>query len=214
MGDDWDFLDSLDFGTDDAPDLSPLGYDDGEGLELIDQDFNPRIYRAQAKRSMKNYDRRENLKSFLKEPPKRGETVHLIVKENCSMWDFAPVFNEWLGTIKEFYGATWRLSKEAANEYIKMVDDGKIKKGFWLLDKYFKRLEPATLYKIEQKTKGIGWVKIRRTHIKLMLLNCAPEWITITGSMNMARESKLIESIQITNDETLFNWNRGFFNEL
>lgn len=213
MGDEWDFLDSMEFETD-ASSLSPLGFDDGEGSELIDQDFSPRMMRASLKREIKNYDRRENLKQFLGDPPKSGEEIALVVKENCSMWDFAPVFAEQLGEIREFYGATWRLSKEAAGEFIKLLETGKIKKGYWLLDKYFKQLEPATLYKVESATKEKGWVKIRRTHIKLMLLNCDPDFISITGSMNMARESKLIESIQIVNDATLFDFYKNFMEEL
>lgn len=217
MGDDWDFLDSLDFGTDDAPDLSPLGYDEGEGNdELIDAPLKPTAYRRRLKQKAKTFKNVEELKAIMKEPPAIGEEIHFIVKDTFSMWTLAPVLIDLLGNVDSLYGATWRLSLQALNEFKGMLDAGRFRRAYWLLDKYFEKLEPSIVYQLKEKlaTTGKGWVKIRRSHIKVLLLESPPNYLVGLGSVNMATKVKLIENLQLLNDKEIFNFYRSFFEEV
>ena len=215
MADEFDFWDAaLDFDGD-AFCPSPLGYDDGEGLEPFDGEFSPRAFRLNLKRQSKTIENRNQLVELIKDPPRSGEEIHLVCKDNCSMWDFAPVFIERLGRAKTLYGTSWRVSNYVVSELARLCDAGEIEKTCWIVDKRFRDLEPAICYKLENQAKKTGgWVKTRRTHIKLLLIETEKDKIVVTGSMNMARESKLLELIQTTNDKELFDFYRQFFEEV
>ena len=215
MADDFDFLnDAIDFDSD-AFCPSPIGFDDGEGWESFDGEFSPRAYRLSLKRQSKTLENRNQFVELIKEPPRSGEEIHLVCKDNCSMWDFAPVFIERLGRAKTLYGTSWRVSNYVVGELAQLLDAGQIKRTCWIVDKRFRELEPAICYKLEtQAKKSGGWVKTRRTHIKLLLIETETDHIVVTGSMNMARESKLLELIQTTNSAELFSFYRSFFEDV
>ncbi len=207
-----DFFDD-DFFTDVYPTFN-IGFDDGEGMESGAPKITPRTLRLRVKQDLKKLGQRSNLKSLFKSVPADGEQVHIISAGMFNFWTFTPVVQEILNRpVESLYCATWMVNAQSVQECLDMMDAGQVRKACWLVGKYLKARDPSTFYRLNEGVKRrAGWVKAIETHIKIILIESPPDFITITGSANMS-ENKRLEGAQVTNSRETWEFYKAMFEE-
>lgn len=211
VGDKFDFFNE--FMEDDADaffyGLESIGAD---GVACEEDDGKPQItaraLRTRAKQNLKKTSQRETLRDLLKTIPRVGETTHVISSGKFNFWTFVPVIHGIINQpIDALYCATWMVNAQSVKELVQLLDAGIVRESRWIVGNYLKTREPLiySQLKTELETKGRGWVKAMETHIKLILIESPPFYLTVTGSANMT-ENKRLEGCQLTNDRDTFEF--------
>lgn len=177
-------------------------YEDG-----VAPTITPRALRNRAKQDLKKMGRRESLRELIKAIPEEGETLHVVSSGKFNFWTYVPVINELINQpIDVLYCASWMVGAQCVKELFQLMDAGIVRESRWVVGAYLKSRDPEVyrqLLKLEEKKRG--WVKAMETHIKLILIDSPPYYLTVTGSANMS-ENKRLEGTQLTNDRDVYEF--------
>lgn len=210
VGDEFDFFNE--FMDDDEEALFyGLESNSGEWLQAYEDGaaptITPRALRNRAKQDLKKMGRRESLRELIKAIPEEGETLHVVSSGKFNFWTYVPVINELINQpIDVLYCASWMVGAQCVKELFQLMDAGIVRESRWVVGAYLKSRDPEVyrqLLKLEEKKRG--WVKAMETHIKLILIDSPPYYLTVTGSANMS-ENKRLEGTQLTNDRDVYEF--------
>lgn len=147
------------------------------------------------------------MRELIKAIPEEGETLHVVSSGKFNFWTYVPVINELINQpIDVLYCASWMVGAQCVKELFQLMDAGIVRESRWVVGAYLKSRDPEVyrqLLKLEEKKRG--WVKAMETHIKLILIDSPPYYLTVTGSANMS-ENKRLEGTQLTNDRDVYEF--------
>jgi hypothetical protein len=186
---------------------------------LQDSNFNAlskkSSFKKIAKTSMRD-DNFDNIIDELKGLPKPNEII-FIKTNGCS--DTGSIFTNILTkeNIEVLYLSTWVISRNNIERIIKAIDNGALKKCYFVVSKRLKELKKsdyAFLVEEFRKRKESCFFKVCNSHAKTFSVKTDKgNLYTVTGSGNWT-ENPRIENFVIFNDENAFNHNKDWMEEM
>jgi hypothetical protein len=147
--------------------------------------------------------------------PKLNEVV-FIKTNGCS--DTGSIFTHILSNenIEVLYLSTWVISRNNIERIIKAIDNGTLKKCYFVVSKRLKELKKsdyAFLVEEFSKRKESCFFKVCNSHAKTFSVKTENNYYTVTGSGNWT-ENPRIENYVIFNDINAFNHNKEWMEEM
>lgn len=171
------------------------------------------------KKQIKKNDRNDNFNNLIKEVnglPNQEECV-LIKTNGCS--DTGSIFQHIIdnGNCNELYLSTWIISRQNIEIITKALDNGKLKKLFFVVSKRLKELKKSDYsFLVEElnKRKEKTVYKIFNSHAKTFSISTENgNYYTVSGSGNWT-ENPRVENYVIFNDINVFNHSKEWMIEM
>lgn len=177
--------------------------------------ISPRIHRRQRKLKTLNAMKKEALADLMTTLPEPGYSYHVISNGTFDYWSWIPVMAGYMGHVAEFYGSTWTLNRQNANELLELLDAGTIATASVITGLYFRRREPQ-IYGLLHKgmsERGMRCVGIEN-HAKVALIGNpdTDTWIVIEGSANWTANPRIEQNV-VSNDRELYEFHRNWMEE-
>lgn len=181
------------------------------------EDINPRSFRKTYKRKQERIKQKETLCELIREPPRKGEEIHVVGANKFMFFTWIPMIIDWIEYADEYYCSTWTANFQSAKEFFDLCDAGKVRGevGF-MFGTYFKRREPVVYARYaEELHKRGGWIKSFENHAKIMLLSNKErgDFLTVEGSGNLTNNPRF-EQYVIINDRDLWEWHKDWIQEI
>lgn len=120
-------------------------------------------------------------------------------------------------SLKELYLATWIISRQNIEVLTKALDEGRLKKAYFVVSTRLKELKKANYsFLVEEFQKRSDKIKFKvcNSHAKTFSVSDTEgNYFTVTGSGNWT-ENPRIENYLILNNKDLFNHNKDWMTEL
>jgi len=164
---------------------------------------------------MESMRKRDHLETIVPDPPKPGESIHIITNGKADFWTWIPHMVKWCGTVKELYCSTWTLNRTCCVELFELMDAGIIEKATFLTGLYFKRRETAVYATLLQglQARNQRYVAFEN-HTKITLLRAkhTHHHLVAEGSANLTSNPRL-EQVVLSDDPALYAFHRGWMEE-
>lgn len=142
--------------------------------------------------------------------PRKGETIHAVVRGDFVFCDIIPIFLE--SPAKKVAIATLGLSLNNAKLLQGLLETGKIEELSVIVSHYFSRVDKdSTFAEVSSILKGA--IHVARCHAKIILIDAQPNAYVLAGSANL-RSSDNIEQFSAWNDKELLDWHFSWMEEL
>ncbi|HEY3320864.1 MAG TPA: hypothetical protein VGP72_10405 [Planctomycetota bacterium] len=174
-----------------------------------------RALKRQAKERFVRGLKRETLKELLPKPPAAGECIHLISNGKFDYYTFVGILLDWLGgSCDEFYGSTWTMNRNNANDLLALIDAGKIKRATVATGVYFLKREQAVANTILLGLRERGQrFKAWENHAKVLLMTNGQDWYSVEGSANWTANPRTEQNI-VLNDRQTYEFHKGWLEEM
>lgn len=180
-----------------------------------EQTVSARALRIRARRLLERKKHKETLQNLIESPPKPGESIH-VVGRNFNAWDWVPAIGEWVGAVDELYLCTWGIAMTEANEILRFIDEGKVRKEVGVaIGRFFKKERADVYFKLAKGLSKVdGWLKACKVHAKVILMSNEEtgDYFTIEGSGNLTMNPN-VEQYCATNDKELWEFHRKWMRE-
>ena len=191
---------------------------DGTAADPLESAVTPsaRATRISACHRFARVAQRQSLKQAIGTLPAPGESVHCTTGGKFELFTWIPEVIAWLGSVDSLYASTWTCSRANAAELFQLADAGKIGRIHFVTGLYFKRREAAVYaYLLDGLRKRGGTYRSFPNHSKVLLLAHEKQghYLTVEGSGNFTANPQH-EQETITNDRGLWEFHRGWFEEM
>jgi hypothetical protein len=183
----------------------------------IELDQDAKLTRQPTERRTLNLLRVANAAKALDAIPAPGETVHMVVKGNFSLWDFVPAVLHLAApsTIRRLDIATLGFSKSNVEELAAMLDDGRIAQVTLLYSVYFRSGDAGLCDSLHAEMERRGQkVFCCRTHAKVVLLELSDGRAIVFETSANLRSCRNVEQVTITHDRALLDFHRTWIEEI
>lgn len=208
-----DDIDDLLAGPDDFLLDDVLGTDPEDPLETSNIP-TARALRRQAKARMARIRQRQALTDAINQPPRPGETLHVIADGTFDFATWIPlILDQWLPKTDTLYCSTWTLSAPVVTDLLQLWDQRKIGQVGFLTGRYFKRRESAVYARLLSAIRDRGGkYRALPNHAKIVLFNHGGTFYTITGSANLTGNPRA-ENYTWVNGRDVWRFHRDWFEE-
>lgn len=194
------------------------------GVALAEREMMDRPHLAGDRRTVQEHkadvrDSRQakSAREALGELPGTGEAVHVLISGRFSLWDTVPAILETVpGAVEWLHVATLGFSRRNVEGMAALLDAGRVKRLRLLASHYFKGTSPH-IYQhcanVLGERAGAEFLS-SRTHCKILLLRFeSGRTFALESSANL-RSCKNIEQLTIFGSPALWEFHRGWIDEL
>lgn len=160
-----------------------------------------------------------NAAKHLRRLPKRGETLHAIMKGNYHAWDLLPAILKLAepATITDLWVATLGFNQDNTVELLELMDNGAIGRVTFICSLFFKAHNPEVFTYLTGELKartGRGRAAAIRNHAKILALRMSDRRHFVVESSANLRSCNNIEQFALTHDAGLYRLHAGWMDEV
>ena len=169
----------------------------------------------QHRRRMATLNRASKAAEQIGKLPSHGESLHCILNGSFALFDFIPAALQLAGDpIDELVACTLGFSARNVQTLGQLVDAGQVKRVAVLCSHYFAAADaPIYAHAVALCVKHGFRIAAMRTHAKLLLMAIGKRRLIVESSANL-RSCHNVEQATIYDDPTLYDFHRGWIDEL